>query len=277
MRGLGRALSQPASVRPSAAGPGAPAFGTPTLAQHRRGHADDRRLRGRFRLQLLVAPAARLHPALRDSSSPPAGPGRLGYRACGCACLAARDRVQAGEDDHRTLRSGQRLSRLPKLWLEVEEASDLPGHTAQFVTSTGTHGATAPGGCRPPVTSARPVSISGRSRCAAPIRSTSSAASCGSGTGVDWWSIRTGAGTPPLFGAAGQPARRGTLPPPHALRHAQRERHPRVRAGRLGQPDPLEEQPAHRLAEGEDVRARPGLASLGRARSVQLRNTAGQR
>lgn len=51
----------------------------------------------------------------------------------------SRDRVQAGEsiiERFEVLND----SAIPKLWLEVEEASDLPGHTAQFVTSLGRTG-----------------------------------------------------------------------------------------------------------------------------------------
>ncbi len=51
----------------------------------------------------------------------------------------SRDRVQAGEDIIERFEVIND-SRLPKLWLEVEEASDLPGHAAQFVTSLGRTG-----------------------------------------------------------------------------------------------------------------------------------------
>ncbi|MYD53122.1 MAG: DUF58 domain-containing protein [Chloroflexi bacterium] len=48
----------------------------------------------------------------------------------------SRDRVQAGESIVERFEVIND-SAIPKLWLEVEEASDLPGHTAQFVTSLG--------------------------------------------------------------------------------------------------------------------------------------------
>ncbi len=48
----------------------------------------------------------------------------------------SRDRVQAGESIIERFEVIND-SRIPKLWLEVEEASDLPGHAAQFVTSLG--------------------------------------------------------------------------------------------------------------------------------------------
>ena len=48
----------------------------------------------------------------------------------------SRDRVQAGESIIERFEVIND-SVIPKLWLEVEEASDLPGHTAQFVTSLG--------------------------------------------------------------------------------------------------------------------------------------------
>lgn len=48
----------------------------------------------------------------------------------------SRDRVQAGESIIERFEVIND-SAIPKLWLEVEEASDLPGHTAQFVTSLG--------------------------------------------------------------------------------------------------------------------------------------------
>ena len=46
----------------------------------------------------------------------------------------SRDRVQAGESIVERFEVIND-SGIPKLWLEVEETSDLPGHTAQFVTS----------------------------------------------------------------------------------------------------------------------------------------------
>ncbi|MYE05980.1 MAG: DUF58 domain-containing protein, partial [Chloroflexi bacterium] len=51
----------------------------------------------------------------------------------------SRDRVQAGESIIERFEVIND-SAIPKLWLEVEEASDLPGHTAQFVTSLGRSG-----------------------------------------------------------------------------------------------------------------------------------------
>ena len=48
----------------------------------------------------------------------------------------SRDRVQAGEsivERFEVINS----SAIPKLWLEVEETTDLPGHSARFVTSLG--------------------------------------------------------------------------------------------------------------------------------------------
>ena len=48
----------------------------------------------------------------------------------------SRDRVQAGESivERFEVING---SAIPKLWLEVEETTDLPGHSARFVTSLG--------------------------------------------------------------------------------------------------------------------------------------------
>ncbi len=48
----------------------------------------------------------------------------------------SRDRVQAGESIIERFEVIND-SVIPKLWLEVEEQSDLPGHTARFVTSLG--------------------------------------------------------------------------------------------------------------------------------------------
>ena len=48
----------------------------------------------------------------------------------------SRDRVQVGESIIERFEVIND-SAIPKLWLEVEETSDLPGHTAQFVTSLG--------------------------------------------------------------------------------------------------------------------------------------------
>ena len=48
----------------------------------------------------------------------------------------SRDRVQAGESIIERFEVIND-SAIPKLWLEVAETSDLPGHTAQFVTSLG--------------------------------------------------------------------------------------------------------------------------------------------
>ncbi len=48
----------------------------------------------------------------------------------------SRDRVQAGESIIERFEVIND-SAIPKLWLEVEEASDLPGHSARFVTSLG--------------------------------------------------------------------------------------------------------------------------------------------
>ncbi|MXX79657.1 MAG: DUF58 domain-containing protein [Chloroflexi bacterium] len=78
-------------------------------------------------------------------------PQRLGYTLLFGLCLAAlwtwssgqgvrvrmsrsRDRVQAGESIIERFEVIND-SMIPKLWLEVAEESDLPGHTAQFVTS----------------------------------------------------------------------------------------------------------------------------------------------
>ncbi len=51
----------------------------------------------------------------------------------------SRDRVQAGESIIERFEVIND-SPIPKLWLEVEEDSDLPGHTAQFITSLGRSG-----------------------------------------------------------------------------------------------------------------------------------------
>ena len=51
----------------------------------------------------------------------------------------SRDRVQAGESIIERFEVIND-SAIPKLWLEVEEATDLPGHTAKFVTSLGRSG-----------------------------------------------------------------------------------------------------------------------------------------
>ena len=51
----------------------------------------------------------------------------------------SRDRVQAGEAIIERFEI-ESASRLPKLWLELEERSTLPGHRAKFVASLGPNG-----------------------------------------------------------------------------------------------------------------------------------------
>ena len=178
----------------------------------------------------------------------------------------SRDRVQAGESIIERFEVIND-SPIPKLWLEVEEDSDLPGHTAQFITSLGRSGHRnwrLQTMCRRrgvynlgPITvrSSDPFDIFGRELRFGHRR----------GLVVYPQALELPRYSAPPANLPGE----GRFRRPHPLRDAQCVRHSRLRTRRLGQPDSLEEQPAHRLAQGEDVRTRPRVPSMGHPRPVQ--------
>ena len=141
----------------------------------------------------------------------------------------SRDRVQAGEvivERFEVINE----TRIPKLWLELEELSELPGHRARFVATLSPTGVGVRGGSRRSAGDAGSTTWV-RSWCAAATRSTFFRASFGSASGVALVVYPQALELPRYSVPPANLPGEGRFRAAHALRDAERVGDSRVRAG----------------------------------------------